>query len=105
MAPKLLNAEEREKLLTCLLASSKPWKLRDAQGRDALVKTFEFDCHAAAMAFLLRVGMHAEVRNHHPEYSGCYSRVTLVWTTHDCGGISALDAEMANFCDAVGPVM
>ncbi len=88
-----------------LLASSQPWTIGDGHGRDVLRKEFVFDCHAAATAFLMRLAMHAEIKNHHPEYAGCYNRVTITWTTHSCSGISLLDVEMAMFSDKVGPEM
>jgi 4a-hydroxytetrahydrobiopterin dehydratase len=41
----------------------------------------------------------AERANHHPEFHNQYRRVTIRWATHSCGGITALDLEMAKICD------
>ena len=51
-------------------------------------------------AFLWRVALAAERENHHPEWSNVYNRVTLRWTTHSVGGVSALDVKLAKKCDS-----
>ena len=104
-APTRLTADERAAHVAALLASSRPWTIGDGHGRDVLRKEFVFASHAEAIAFLVRLAMEADVRNHHPEYEGCYNRLTVTWTTHACGGISMLDVDMANFSDKVGPPM
>ena len=45
------------------------------------------------------VALMAERANHHPEFHNQYRQVTIRWATHSCGGITALDLEMAKICD------
>lgn len=102
---KRIDAKEREQMLAPLIATSRPWRLGNSQGQDAITKEFVFDTHADAMAFLFKIAMAAEVKDHHPDYSGSFNRVTITWTTHSCNGISAADVDMATYCDNIGPRM
>lgn len=61
----------------------------------ALVKTFAFADWGAALGFAVRVGVAAEKRDHHPELRVSWGKVAVAWSTHDAGGITALDTEMA----------
>jgi 4a-hydroxytetrahydrobiopterin dehydratase len=70
---------------------------------EVLAKTFAFDDYAAGMAFAVRVGFAAEKRDHHPELVVMWRKVRVEWSTHDAGGITALDTEMAALCDALHP--
>jgi pterin-4a-carbinolamine dehydratase len=67
------------------------WEERDG----ALVREFAFDGFEPAMAFVNRVADLAQAENHHPDIDIRYSRVTLRWTTHDAGGITDRDRELA----------
>lgn len=69
------------------------------QGRDAIHKTFVFADFNAAFAWMARVAMKAEQIDHHPEWSNVYKTVNVTLTTHDAGGLSALDIDMAKFMD------
>ena len=66
-----------------------------ADGDQAISKTFKLDDHIAAMGFVTRVAMAAEVLGHHPELSIVYSTVEIRLTTHDAGGLSQLDLDLA----------
>jgi 4a-hydroxytetrahydrobiopterin dehydratase len=70
------------------------------EGRDAIARSFRFADFNAAFAFMTRVAMKAEQMDHHPEWSNVYARVDVVLTTHDAGGVTARDLELARFMDA-----
>ena len=91
----LLTAEERAQALGDLDG----WM--DADGRDAITKTFKFKDFNAAFAFMTRVALVAEKMNHHPEWFNVYNRVEVTLTTHDADGVTELDVELATFMDAL----
>ncbi len=66
-----------------------------AREGDALVASFKLPDFAAALAFAVRVGMVAEKRDHHPDLLIGWGKARVLWTTHDAGGISRLDLELA----------
>lgn len=90
-----LTGEDR----TAALAQIPDWDMVD--GRDAIARTFKFPDFNAAFGFMTRVAMKADQRNHHPEWSNVYNTVTVVMTTHDAGGLTDLDIELARFMDAI----
>ena len=55
---------------------------------------------AQAMAFAVRLGMLAEKRDHHPDLTIGWGKATVLWTTHDAGGITELDLTLAAASDA-----
>ena len=72
--------------------------------RPALQKQFVFADFSAAFGFMTRVAMLAERMNHHPEWHNVYNRVDVVLTTHDAGGVTAMDVDMARAMnDLAGP--
>ena len=80
------------------LAQIPAW--REVEGRDAVARTFRFADFKQAMAFMVRVALKAEQMNHHPEWSNVYNKVETTLTTHDAGGLTARDIELASFMDA-----
>ena len=66
-----------------------------------LHKTFQFDSFVAAFGFMTKVALVAEAMNHHPEWSNVYNRVTVDLTTHDAGGLSRRDFELAAKMDSL----
>lgn len=60
-----------------------------------LHKAFAFKDFAEAWGFMSAVALVAEAMGHHPEWSNVWNRVTVDLTTHDAGGISALDVDLA----------
>ena len=74
-----------------LLKQHPQWCLQD----DALYREFTFNNFAEAFAFMQRVAAIAEEMDHHPEWSNVYNRVNIALTTHDAGGITKLDFELA----------
>ncbi len=95
MAQKLTE-DERDRDLAPLYATG--WET--VSGRDAIKKTFKFKDFGAAFGWMAQVAIKAEKMDHHPEWFNVYNRVEVTLTTHDCGGISALDIALARFLDA-----
>ncbi|MGH6953557.1 MAG: 4a-hydroxytetrahydrobiopterin dehydratase [Alphaproteobacteria bacterium] len=62
---------------------------------DKLHKAFVFGDFVEAWGFMSAVALVAEAMGHHPEWSNVWNRVTVDLTTHDAGGISALDVDLA----------
>jgi 4a-hydroxytetrahydrobiopterin dehydratase len=73
------------------------WELREAK----LHKAFRFADFVQAFGFMASVALLAEGMNHHPEWFNVYNQVTIDLTTHDAGGISDLDVELARKIEAV----
>jgi len=94
MAEKLTGAAR-----TAALGALSGWS--ELPGRDAIAKSFKLADFNAAFAFMTRVALKAEAMDHHPEWFNVYNKVDIVLSTHDAGGLSALDVEMAKFIDAI----
>lgn len=62
---------------------------------DEIRRTFAFADFAGSLAFVNQVGALAEAANHHPDIDVRYSKVTLVLSTHDAGGLTANDFDLA----------
>jgi len=90
----LLSPQEREDLRTSLTQ----WQVGD----ERLKRQWQFSDFSEAFAFMTRVALLAESKQHHPNWSNVYNRVTIELTTHDLGGLSNLDAELARSIDALG---
>jgi 4a-hydroxytetrahydrobiopterin dehydratase len=72
-----------------------------AEGRDAITKTYQFADFTEAFAWMTRAALWAEKWNHHPEWRNVYRTVSVTLTTHDAGGLSALDVKLARKLDAL----
>jgi 4a-hydroxytetrahydrobiopterin dehydratase len=92
--PQLTDAE-RDRALVDL----PEWSLRD--DKLAIVRKFKFADFSQAFAFMTRVALIAEKADHHPEWSNVYNRVEITLTTHDAGGLSQRDVDMAGAIDAL----
>ena len=92
-----LEGSEREAALADLKARG--WEM--VGGRDAIVKTYKFSDFVEAWGFMSRAAIVAEKMDHHPEWSNVYNRVEVTLTTHDAGGLSALDAKLADRMDVL----
>ena len=69
------------------------------EGRDAIRKIWKFRSFSEAWGFMCRAALAAEKLNHHPEWKNVYNVVDVTLTTHDCGGLSALDLTLARRMD------
>lgn len=90
-----LSDTARETLLPPLTANG--WTVSD-DGKK-LSKSFKFEDFPEAFGFMTRAAIYAEKWNHHPEWSNVYNTVDVDLTTHDVGGLSALDAKLARKMD------
>jgi 4a-hydroxytetrahydrobiopterin dehydratase len=69
------------------------WTVED--GGRALVRSFKFNDFSEAFAFLTRVALHAERADHHPEFTSVWNRVDFRLTSHDAGGVTERDRDLA----------
>lgn len=94
-----LDPQER----TDMIAALPGWS--DAEGRDAICRTFCFKDFNAAFGFMARAALVAEKMDHHPEWSNVYNRVEVTLTTHDAGGVTGLDIELAKALNDIASTM
>lgn len=71
------------------------WEERDG----ALHRSLRFQDFSEAFAFLTRVALHAEKVDHHPEFTSVWNRVDFRLTSHDAGGVTDRDRELAEVID------
>jgi 4a-hydroxytetrahydrobiopterin dehydratase len=88
-----LDAERIQAFLT----THPGWELAGG----GLVKTFEFGRYAACIAFVVELAFAAEKKDHHPDLSVTWGKVGVRWSTHDAGGVTALDTELAEATDGL----
>jgi 4a-hydroxytetrahydrobiopterin dehydratase len=93
MAPLALTPAEMASLPALLPA----WKLEEGK----LHRQFQFADFSEAFGFMARVALAAEALGHHPEWSNVWNRVQIALTTHDTGGLSHLDVDLARRIDAL----
>jgi 4a-hydroxytetrahydrobiopterin dehydratase len=77
------------------LASHQGWKVEN----EGLEKTYTFQYYGACIAFAVHIGFAADKRDHHPDLHITWGKVEVRWSTHDAGGITALDVELAQIGD------
>ena len=92
-----LEGDDRAEALAPLVAAG--WA--EVAGRDAITKTFVFRNFVEAFGWMARAALWAEKLGHHPEWRNVYKTVEVVLTTHDAGGITTLDVELARRMDAL----
>lgn len=87
----------REKLskdaIAAALAELDGWSL--AADGASIKRSFVFKNFSEAFAFMTRVALAAEKMDHHPDWSNVYKTVDVTLNTHDAGGVTALDIELA----------
>lgn len=71
----------------------------DFHEHEHLFRVYTFADFNGAFAFMTQIALYAEKLQHHPEWHNVYDKVSIAWRTHDVGGISILDVEMAELCD------
>ncbi len=93
-----LSSHDIEAALANLNASAEPpWRLQN----NALHKEFSFPTFVAAFGFMSQVALLAEKMDHHPDWSNSYNKVVVNLTTHEAGGLTAKDFELAKTIEAL----
>lgn len=90
-----ISAEARKEALGGLAG----WT--ETPGREAIGKTFTFKDFNEAFGFMTRAALVAEKMDHHPEWRNVYRTVEVALSTHDAGGVTALDVELARSMNAI----
>jgi 4a-hydroxytetrahydrobiopterin dehydratase len=90
-----ISAEARKSALKGLSG----WK--EAVGREAIERTFVFKDFNEAFGFMCRAALVAEKNDHHPEWRNVYKTVEVVLSTHDAGGVTLRDVELAKAMNAI----
>jgi 4a-hydroxytetrahydrobiopterin dehydratase len=83
--------------LNAALGQLNGWSIKDGK----LHRQLQFPSFVEAFGFMSSVALVAEAAGHHPEWSNVYNRVTIDLTTHDAGGITAKDVELARRINAL----
>jgi 4a-hydroxytetrahydrobiopterin dehydratase len=92
-----LNPDQIEKGFTALNeGAAECWTLENAKLR----REFVFENFVQAFGFMTKVALLAQEMDHHPNWENVFNRVTIALTTHDVGGISSLDFELAHKINA-----
>ena len=86
-------------LLPGLLSQLPSWTLDPAAA--AISRHLEFADFNEAFAFMTRVALMAERKDHHPDWSNAYNVVDVTLTSHDSRGLTMKDIELARFIDRV----
>jgi len=73
----------------------------DVKDRDAIAKKFTFGDFNEAFGFMTRAALVAEKMNHHPEWFNVYRTVEVTLSTHDAGGVTELDIELAEAMEMI----
>jgi 4a-hydroxytetrahydrobiopterin dehydratase len=95
MKQPLLNPKQRETLTQTV----PHWILLG--NRDAITRTFKFQNFLEAFAFMGKVAIFDEELNHHPEWFNVWNKVEITLSTHDSGGLTQLDINLAKKIDQI----
>jgi 4a-hydroxytetrahydrobiopterin dehydratase len=90
-----LSAEARKSALRGLSGWS------EVAGREAITRIFTFKDFNEAFGFMSRVALVAEKNDHHPEWRNVYKTVEVVLATHDAGGVTTRDIDLAKAMNAI----
>ena len=81
------------------LAELSGWS--ETSGRAAIERTFTFKDFSEAFGFMTRAALVAEKNDHHPEWKNVYKTVEVVLATHDSGGVTKLDIQLAKAMNGI----
>ena len=82
--------------ISAAVAKLPGWSVKDGK----LHREYKFPDFPHAVGFMTIAAPGIEKMNHHPEWSNVYNRVEVLLTTHDSGGVTAKDVELAKIMDA-----
>ena len=94
MATRLTD-EEREAALAPLVE----WQI--VEDREAITRSYKFKDFNEAFGWMARVAMVAEKMDHHPQWANVYNSVKVTLSTHDAGGLTQLDVNLAIIMDMI----
>lgn len=77
--------------VSAFLKTLKDWHFKD----NSIQKDFKFKNFTQALGFIVQVGVLAEKMNHHPELFNVYNKVSIKLSTHDSGGVTSKDIDLA----------
>lgn len=86
--------------IASLLAALPQWRYQP-EGGGSITRDWVFVDFNEAFGFMTRVALLAEQHSHHPEWSNVYNRVSVTWTTHDAGGLTSRDLDLAQRIDGL----
>lgn len=86
-----------EATLSAWLGAHPGWEHKGAE----IQKVYRFGDYAAGVSFAVRVAFAAEKADHHPDLLLAWGRVEVRLSTHDAGGLTRLDLELAEACDGL----
>ena len=92
---KRLSAEARKSALQGIPGWS------EVSGREAIARTFTFKDFNEAFGFMSRAALVAEKNDHHPEWRNVYRTVEVLLSTHDAGGVTQRDIDLAKAMNAI----
>ena len=95
MKGKLLNPQE----ITSLQQKLPQWEVQGIR----IKREWRFSNFVEAFGFMTKVAMLSETMNHHPEWSNVYSKVIIELTTHDLGGLTDRDIQLAKAINLLDP--
>ena len=93
--PSALSKDERE----AAMREVPDWHY-DETG-SSLERQFTFKTFSEAFGFITRVALAAQAANHHPDWSNSYNRVTIRLSSHDAGGVTRRDIDLAKAISAL----
>lgn len=90
---KKLNEQEINEKLTSL----EGWTYSD----NSIQTSFEFENFKEAFTLMTRIAFEAEAKNHHPDWTNVYNQLEISLSTHDAGGVTEKDFELAKAIEAI----
>jgi len=87
----------KQKEIDEILKELKDWQLKEGK----LNRLYQFGSFLDAIGFMMRAAILAEKMDHHPEWFNVYNKVEVSLTTHDLGGLSTFDIELARQFDSL----